>query len=200
MLDLRPYASSGAKLADFLPWAALIAPGVVLNKDGAFQRTLAFRGPDLDSAVAAELMGASGRLNNAFRRFGSGWCFHVEARRSPAPGYPDGEWPDAVSWLIDEERRAVFETAGARFESRYFLTLAWLAPAERQGKLESLVFEGGAETAAIIDYRRHLERFQQEADQFIALLETAMPEARWLSDEETLTYLHDCVSDRKSVV
>jgi type IV secretory pathway VirB4 component len=24
----------------FLPWAALIAPGVVLNKDGAFQRTL----------------------------------------------------------------------------------------------------------------------------------------------------------------
>src|SRR5690606_21135073 len=67
---------------------------------------------------------------------------------------------------------------------------------ERQGKLESLVFEGGAETAAIIDYRRHLERFQQESDQFIALLETAMPEARWLSDEQTLTYLHDCVSDR----
>ncbi|HRF99286.1 MAG TPA: hypothetical protein PLZ51_28935, partial [Aggregatilineales bacterium] len=29
----------------------------------------------------------------------------------------------------------------------------------------------------------------EEADQFIALLETAMPEARWLSDEETLTYL-----------
>ncbi|WP_135209827.1 conjugal transfer protein TrbE [Vitreimonas flagellata] len=196
MLDLRPYASTGAKLADFLPWAALIGPGVVLNKDGAFQRTLAFRGPDLDSAVAAELMGASGRLNNAFRRFGSGWCFHVEARRSPSPGYPDSEWPDGVSWLIDEERRAVFETAGARFESHYFLTLAWLPPAERQGKLESLVFEGGAETAAIIDYRRHLERFQQEADQFIALLETAMPEARWLSDEEALTYLHDCVSDR----
>ena len=23
-----------------------------------------------------------------------------------------------------------------------------------------------------------------------------MPEARWLSDEETLTYLHDCISDR----
>ncbi len=196
MFDLRPYASTGAKLADFLPWAALIAPGVVLNKDGAFQRTLAFRGPDLDSAVAAELMGASGRLNNAFRRFGSGWCIHVEARRSPAPGYPDSEWPDAVSWLIDEERRAVFETAGARFESRYFLTLAWLAPAERQGKFESLVFEGGAETAAATDYRRHLERFCQEADQFMALLETAMPEARWLTDEETLTYLHDCVSDR----
>jgi type IV secretion/conjugal transfer VirB4 family ATPase len=197
MFDLRPYATSGGKLADFLPWAALIAPGVVLNKDGAFQRALQFRGPDLDSSVAAELMGASGRLNNALRRFGSGWCIHVEARRSPAPGYPDSDWPDAVSWLIDEERRAVFETAGARFESRYFLTLAWLPPAERQGKLESLIFEGGAsEGSEAIDYRRHLERFLQEADQLMALFETVMPDARWLTDEETLTYLHDCVSDR----
>lgn len=197
MFDLRPYALSSAKLADYLPWAALIAPGIVLNKDGAFQRTLSFRGPDLDSSVAAELMGASGRLNNAFRRFGSGWCIHVEARRAPAPGYPDSDWPDAVSWLIDEERRAVFETAGARFESRYFLTLTWLPPAERQGKLEGMLFEGGATQAdEAIDYRRHLDRFCDDADQFIALLETIIPEARWLSDEETLTYLHDCASDR----
>ena len=123
MMDLRPYKKSGTQLSDFLPWAALIAPGVVLNKDGAFQRTMAFRGPDLDSSTASELMGASARLNNAFRRLGSGWCFHVEARRAPAPGYPDAAWPDALSWLIDEERRAVFEAAGARFESAYFFTL-----------------------------------------------------------------------------
>ena len=81
---------------------------------------LQFRGPDLDSATPSELMGASVRLNNALRRFGSGWCFHVEARRAPAPGYPDAVWPNALSWLIDEERRAVFETAGARFESHTF--------------------------------------------------------------------------------
>lgn len=197
MLDLRPYRQGGAKLADYLPWAALIAPGVVLNKDGAFQRTLAFRGPDLDSSTPSELMGVSGRLNNALRRFGSGWCIHVEGRRAPAPGYPDSDWPDALSWLIDEERRQVFETAGARFESCYFLTLAWLPPAERQGKLESMLFEGGeAGSAGPTDYQLHLVRFQQETEQLLVLLETLMPEARWLSDEETLTYLHDCISDR----
>ncbi|MBX3429990.1 MAG: conjugal transfer protein TrbE [Hyphomonadaceae bacterium] len=198
MLDLRPYKQSGAKLADFLPWAALIAPGLVLNKDGAFQRTMAFRGPDLDSSTPSELIGATARLNNAFRRLGSGWCLHVEARRSPAPGYPDATWPDALSWLIDEERRAVFEAAGARFESGYFLTLTWLPPAERQTKLESFLFEGAeaGSRAAPIDYRQHLERFQLETDQILALIETLAPEARWLSDEETLTYLHDCVSDR----
>jgi type IV secretion system protein VirB4 len=197
MFDLRPYKQTGSRLSDYLLWAGLIAPGIVLNKDGAFQRTLTFRGPDLDSATPAELMGASQRLNNALRRFGSGWCLHVEARRSPAPGYPDSDFPDALSWLIDEERRAVFETAGARFESRYFMTLAWLAPAERQGKLEGLLFEGGeAPASEAVNYRLHLERFVQETDQLMALLETMTPLARWLSDEETLTYLHASISDR----
>ena len=45
------------RLADHLPWAALVAPGVVLNKDGSFQRSLRFRGPDLESATEAELVG-----------------------------------------------------------------------------------------------------------------------------------------------
>lgn len=198
MLDLRPYKQAGAKLSDYLPWAGLVAPGVVLNKDGAFQRTLTFRGPDLDSSTPSELMGASARLNNALRRFGSGWCLHVEARRAPAPGYPDGVWPDALSWLIDEERRAVFEQAGARFESRYFLTLTWLPPAERQGKLESFVFEGGAnaDENQRVDYRRLLTLFEGETDQLRDLMETMAPLARWLDDAETLTYLHACVSDR----
>lgn len=196
MLDLRPYKQAGARLTDYLPWAGLIAPGVVLNKDGAFQRSLEFRGPDLDSSTPSELMGVTARLNNALRRFGSNWCLHVEARRASAPGYPDSVWPDAVSWLIDEERRQVFETAGARFESRYFLTFAWLPPAERQGKLESVLFEGGERPAGGVDYRLHLDSFIERTDQLMALLETMMPLARWLSDEETLTYLHDCISDR----
>jgi type IV secretion system protein VirB4 len=197
MIDLRPYKVLPARLSDYLLWAALVAPGIVLNKDGAFQRSLQFRGPDLDSATPSELMGASLRLNNTLRRFGSGWCIHMEARRAPAPGYPDAQWPDALSWLIDEERRAVFETAGARFESQYFLTLTWLPPADRQSKLENVLFEGGERRPeANVDYRLHLDRFVQETDQVLALLETLMPRAAWLDDEETLTYLHDCVSDR----
>lgn len=198
MFDLRPYRQVGAKLSDYLPWAALIGPGIVLNKDGAFQRTFSFRGPDLDSSTPAELLGAAARLNNALRRLGSGWCIHVEARRAPAPGYPNGEWPDALSWLIDEERRAVFQAAGARFESRYFLTLTWMPPAERQGQIEGLLFEGDedAQPEQGRDYRQHLKRYVQESDQILALMETLCPQARWLDDEETLTYLHDCVSDR----
>ncbi|GMO24999.1 hypothetical protein BwSH14_23620 [Bradyrhizobium ottawaense] len=53
MLNLAEYRNRPHSLADFLPWAALVEKGVVLNKDGAFQRTARFRGPDLDSATPA---------------------------------------------------------------------------------------------------------------------------------------------------
>ena len=53
MLNLTEYRKRPALLADWLPWAGLVAPGVVLNKDGSFQRTAKFRGTDLDSAGAA---------------------------------------------------------------------------------------------------------------------------------------------------
>jgi type IV secretion system protein TrbE len=84
MMNLAEYRNRTACLADYLPWAALIAPGVVLNKDGSFQRTARFRGPDLDSATPAELVGTTARLNNVLRRLGSGWAIFVEAARLPA--------------------------------------------------------------------------------------------------------------------
>src|SRR3984893_16946371 len=101
MLNLAEYHKKPQRLADFLPWAALIAPGIVLNKDGAFQRTARFRGPDLDSATPAELVGTTARLNNALRRLGSGWAIFVEASRHMAQRYPHSEFPDPVSALVE---------------------------------------------------------------------------------------------------
>ncbi len=198
MLDLRPYRSAQARLADWLPWAGLVAPGVVLNKDGAFQRTLAFRGPDLDSSTPAELMGASARLDTALRRMGSGWCLHMEARRGPAVPYPDSAWPDGLSWLIDEERRDAYTDAGARFESQYYLTLAYLSPSESAGKLEAALFDNGQK--ARVDYHACLARFIAETDTLLDLLALVFTEARYLTDAETLTFLHGAISDRPHTV
>lgn len=91
MLNLTEYQRRSAQLADWLPWAGLVAPGVVLNKDGSFQRSLRFRGPDLDSATQGELVATSARLNNALRRLGSGWALFIEAERLAAANYPDSE-------------------------------------------------------------------------------------------------------------
>jgi len=122
MMNLAEYRRSATQLSDYLPWAALVGPGVVLNKDGSFQRTAQFRGPDLDSAVAAELVAVAGRINNAFRRLGSGWSIFVEAQRSEAATYPESLFHDPASALVDAERKASFEEVGAHFVSGYFLT------------------------------------------------------------------------------
>ena len=92
MMNLSEYQKRPDCMADYLPWTALIAPGTILNKDGSFQRTAEFRGPDLESSTEEELVATCARLNNALRRFGSGWALYFEAARIPASHYPTSEF------------------------------------------------------------------------------------------------------------
>lgn len=195
MRFLDEFRRRPASLADHLPWALLIAPGVVLNKDGSFQATAAFRGPDLESAVAEELMATRARLNNALKRLGSGWCLHVEARRRPADPVAGSVFPDPVSWLIDDERRALIAAEGASFETDYFATFTWAPPVDRATKLERMMLSEKAGDDAS-EGRRQLQRFQRDVRALVDVLASALPEARLLSDEETLHYLHACISTR----
>jgi type IV secretion system protein TrbE len=195
MMNLAEYRRSAPRLADFLPWAALVDEGIVLNKDGSFQRTARFRGPDLDSSVPAELVAVAGRLNNALRRLGSGWAVFVEAQRYPSNAYPPSSCPDVASALVDAERRAQFEEEGAHYESAYFLTFLYLPPAEDAARAERLLYEG-PERGEAAGAHQVLRGFVDRTDRVLQLVEGFMPECRWLDDGETLTYLHACVSTK----
>ena len=195
MLNLAEYRRNAQRLADYLPWVALVAEGVVLNKDGSFQRTARFRGPDLDSAVAAELVAVAGRINNAFRRLGSGWSIFVEAQRQEASTYPHSLFPDPASAIVDAERQADFEEAGAHFVSAYFLTFLFLPPAEEAARAETWLYEGREQSG--VDPHEILRAFTDRTDRVLALLDGFMPECAWLEDAETLTYLHSCISTKR---
>src|SRR6478752_5943302 len=195
MMNLSEYRRSTTRLADFLPWAALVDEGIVLNKDGSFQRTARFRGPDLDSSVPAELVAVAGRLNNALRRLGSGWAVFVEAQRYQSNAYPPSSCPDVASALVDAERKAQFEEEGAHYESAYFLTFLYLPPAEDAARAERFLYEG-RERGEAADGHEALRGFVDRTDRVLQLVEGFMPECRWLDDGETLTYLHACVSTK----
>ncbi|WP_084399547.1 conjugal transfer protein TrbE [Henriciella aquimarina] len=198
MMRLAEYRSQASLLADFLPWAALIGPGIILNKDGSLQRTARFRGPDLDSATPSELVAVSGRLNNALRRLGSGWTVFVEAQRLPAQDYPLSQFPDPVSALVDAERRAQFEEASSHFESAYFLTFVWMPPADDTSRAGRWLYEDAPDKG--LNPLEHVTSFTARTDRLLDLLDGFMPEAVWLSDEETLTYLHSTISSRRQRV
>ncbi|MBI0530281.1 conjugal transfer protein TrbE [Sphingomonas sp. TX0522] len=198
MMSLREYRGKAASLPDFLPWAALVSEGVVLNKDGSLQRSARFRGPDLDSATPAELVATTYRLNGALRRLGSGWSIFVEAQRVAANAYPNDSFPDPVSALVERERREQFREEGAHFESRYFLTLLWMPPAEDAARAEGWLYEGRAPTG--VDPWEQVKGFADRSDRLVQLLEGFVPEIAWLDDAETLTYLHSTVSTKRQRV
>ncbi len=201
MLNIREYRPNASRLMDHLPWAALIKPGILLNKDGSFQKTLTFRGPDLASSTQFGLSSARAQLNNALRRLGSRWCIHIEAFRASAQTYPESSYPDPVSQLVDEERRAAFEAEETHYESRYFITFTYLPPEERIGRASGLLIEN-APIGHGVDgmYRMALRDFQGTVRQVGDILAGFMPEIRELNDDETLTYLHACISTKRHPV
>ncbi len=199
MLNLAEYRHRPDRLADHLPWAALVSDGIVLNKDGSFQRTLGFRGPDLESVTEAELVATCARANNVLKRFGTGWALFLEAERREALGYPQSDFPDAASWLIDQERRARFEAEGAHYESRYHLTLTWLPAADGADAAgRSLVDRPGGKQGR--DWRGALGSFIVETNRALDMFAAFMPEMRALSSAETLTYVHGTISSRRHPV
>ena len=200
MLNLAEYRSRADRIADHLPWAALVAPGVVLNKDGSFLSVLSFRGPDLESATEAELISACARANNVLKRFGSGWALFFEAERREAIGYPDSSFPDAASWLIDAERRAAFVAEGQHFESRFHLTLTWLPPADSSDAAGRSLVERPEAEAKGRDWRGALASFIAETVRVLDLFAGFMPEVRALDSGELLTFLHATVSARRHAV
>ena len=192
MLNLKQYRENPNSLSDLLPWAALIAPGVILNKDGSFQSTIKYRGPDLDSSTESELVTISARVNNVLSSLGSGWCLYTEAQRTELNSYPLSDFPSPLSYLIDEERRLSFESVG-HFESSFYLTLIYLPPSDAKNKLTSTFIESSGE--AELDYQRQLEMFIAEVKRVTTLLRSVFSETAQLTDSETLTYLHSTISD-----
>ncbi len=197
MLNIGEYRRKADRLADHLPWAALVAPGVVLNKDGSFQRTFRFRGPDLESATEAELVAACARINNVLRRFGSGWALFFAADRFEAAGYPRSKFPDPASRLVDDERRASFEIgAGRHFDSAYYLTLTYMPPPDNTARAErALIQRERDETSR--NWRVELMAFVSETDKAFDLFGQILPEITPLDDAQTLTYLHATVSTKR---
>ncbi|SDF61191.1 type IV secretion system protein VirB4 [Sporolituus thermophilus DSM 23256] len=176
-------------LPDLLPWAMLVAPGIVLNKDGSFLRCAEFRGPDLAAATPAELAAYAARLNLIFSRLGSGWYTFIEARRERIPGYPLAPGDTSCDLYVVLERERQQRLAYSQYRTRYFLTLQYLPP-ERVDRLSRWLLTTPAKTYSA---KRWLKHFQTESSRIFDMLADIVS-LRDLGDDDLLTYLHSCIS------
>jgi type IV secretion/conjugal transfer VirB4 family ATPase len=198
------------RLADRLPWLSLIAPGLICQKHGFFQKTVGFRGPDLGSSSPHELLYAGHQLNNALMRLGSGWATFFESRRLRCSAYPQSRWEHPAAWIADVERARSF-SSGVHYESEYFLTFVWLPPSAAppspwEAITKSFFYDDAGGSAAGDPRReraamkRDIERFCRSVDAIVRLLRSIFPRVWELDDGETLTYLHGSVSTNRQSV
>ncbi|MDR3631443.1 MAG: conjugal transfer protein TrbE [Desulfocapsaceae bacterium] len=172
MLKLKDYRSEVKGLPDLLPYAALVAPGIVLNKNGSFLAGWEVRGQDTASSTADELAWVSLQAGNAIKLLGSGWMLHVDAVRRPHLAYPDraaGHFPDPVTRLIDEERRTFFGR-GLCYSTRTVL-IATFKPDLQAAKLAGKTQSGTVSTPAM---EKALNQFHSTIEELEDALSTVL--------------------------
>ncbi len=184
-------------LADLLLPYALIDDGVLLQQDGSLLAGWTYRGPDMMSAAPAEMDALSARLNSALR-LGSDWMVQCDAIRSRAPGYPEqGAFPDAITRVIDDERRQQFMQEEAHFESEYFLTLTYLPPFEAEERVKGWMFDGTERHSHTRAAEQVLERFRSRVEIFEnvfgQLFQTERLKRFSITDELGFTHSYDAL-------
>jgi hypothetical protein len=197
-------------LADLLLWFGLVDDGIVLQRDGSLLAAWQYRGPDLQSATHAEMAAIARRLNRILR-LGSGWMIQVDSFRSFSSGYSPKAFPDAVTALIDRERREQFALEGSHFENEYFLALTYMPPLVASEKLTGFMMSGSDSThseganAGAEALRFFKAKIRQFEDVFAAQFPVSRLKAAVTNlgdgyervDDELLAYLRRCLTGRE---
>ncbi|MEI4482705.1 MULTISPECIES: conjugal transfer protein TrbE [unclassified Phyllobacterium] len=208
MVALSRFRHAGSSFADLVPYAGLVANGVILLKDGSLMAGWYFAGPDSESSTDVERNDISRQINVILSRLGSGWMIQVEAVRVPATDYPgdrDCFFPDAVTRAIDAERRAHFERESGHFESQHALILTWRPPEPRSSGLTRYLYaDRDTRSASYAD--QALEAFQtsiREIEQYLSITmsirrmvtqEVGEPRGNVVKYDELFQFIRFCIT------
>jgi type IV secretion/conjugal transfer VirB4 family ATPase len=183
-------------LADVLLWGALVqaSPAVVLNTDGSFMATLAYRGHDLQMLGADEATAYLHQLHGVLMRLGTGWSLLADSWTESTSAYLESTWTHPTPAFVDAARRA--QVAEAQYqETDYYLTVCWKPQDVRDAKWYGSFFErGGSATALASTDARHLDLFTHSLHTFCDALARILPAATLCDGPALCTYLHRCIS------
>ena len=192
---LREHRKTPQALSDLLGWGFLVGEGVVLTKDGSFLAAWRVRGRDLASSTVGEVAALATHVGAALSAYGDGWMIHADAVRREAVGYAPPErchFPDPVSALVDETRRARYTATAEHYETESVFSLTYTPPPGLVGRLQKAVV-AGRDGASGVDWDRLLGQFEREACGLRDRLSSAVRIER-LSSADLLRHLHECLT------
>ncbi len=199
-------------MADLLVYAALVRPGVVLNKDGALMTGWVLRGEDAATKSDAELAQRVAYINAAIAGRDVGWMLHYDKLRMPATAVDeDTYFRSATQQIMNESRVAAAAADGARFATRDVLIATYLPPPDVESRATNLLVTG--RSVRDLDLTPIFAAFDAGLAQIEDALSPIMPEmrrlrARTTSDErgrdvvfdELLAHLNFCLSGEEAPI
>ena len=195
---LREHRSEPRGFADLLNWAFMVDVGVILQKDGSLLGGWKYRGPDVDAATPQEQNALSRHLNDALLGFGDDWMFHADAIRRPAVSYPASVFPDSVTQILDDERRASYNiTAGRQYETEYFLIVTHLPAPDAVSRFNAFFVQGADRSR--IDWTNVLGNFAVALNTIADRLSGSLKLER-LDSDQLMTHLHLALTGREHPV
>ena len=195
MLKMSTYRMRAKGLADFLRPSHFIDENTLLNKDGSLTTAFTWRGEGLDYCSDSEQNSLKSQLNQSLMKFGSGWMFHTDWVKVQKNGYPlekDCAFPEATSYVIDQERRERYNQQNLHFETMNYLAFTYLPPNDAEAKFGEVMISGKKQSAQI-SYTHHLRRFNHLVERFVSEIGSKLKFSR-LNADECYSLLYGCIT------
>jgi len=196
-------------LSELLRYSHMVTPEVIALKDGGLMAGLWLQGPDLESSTVAELEYLSDMLARIITQLDTRWMLHFEFFRDDSHSYPEGNFSQTTTQIIDMERYAQFNREGGHFESQQALFITYVPPGFEQSSVlrrANKILLGMEHEALEEVFEKQLQRFEDTLKAFIDSLSLIMQVRRMMyiaeienplgGNSELLQCVNACVNDR----
>lgn len=180
-------------LNDLLTYIMQLDDATILHKDGALSRHFSYIAPDADSATAQTLDYIAQIWANSFAFLGDNWMVECNVASLPFNYYAASrEFPEMVSALIDDERRAQYQN-NHYYKTMHYLSITYKADSQMQSTLKKFAMRD-EDKLLHSDFDKTLEHFNQKVSEYVNYLKRALITIAPLKDNELTTFLHFCIS------
>lgn len=177
---------------------------IVWCGDQSLFKVWEFRGPDMASATPLELMSYTALLNNALKMMDDGYIIYLDAQRHIASSYDKSKMPTPLLQQFEDERAEYYGSSN-HFETNYYLVMYKIPPLVLRDKLIDFFIQDSKkskEEGSTEDlYSKTIQDFLKQSHVFVEMLGThCFKELKELNATETISYLHNIVSDHRMVI
>jgi type IV secretion system protein VirB4 len=116
------YEKAARSFSELLPWMTLVAPDLVLQKDGSLLAIYRYDGVDQEGLEPVEIDRYAELIEHALRNFDERITLWWTVDRRRTTDYPDGEFSSVVGRRIDQAWRESL-THGNQYTNTYHLAL-----------------------------------------------------------------------------